>query len=103
MTATRAENVPPGVWAIHGGEVLRLTRAASPQFVVPVVVRVIRLCDFRSPPPYGWEWIDAYQLNRSGDAVARRELFVLLEGVTRLTDPLGPPLARRRTPARVGA
>ncbi|MEW2443289.1 hypothetical protein [Micromonospora marina] len=103
-----AENVPPGVRPIRSGDVLHLTRAASPQFVKPITVRVIRLSDFRTPPPYGWEWIDAYELAPTGDAVARRELFVMVEGVDHLTAPpaVQKPIVRRpirRTPVRAGA
>ena len=80
---------------IRSGDRLHLTRAASPQFVTPITVRVIRVIADRHPP-YGWEWIDCYQLGPSGDAIARRELFVLVEGVDRLTDR---PAAVRRPAA----
>lgn len=99
-TSARRENVPPGMRELRGGDVLHLTRAASPQFVTPIVVRVIRVCDLPSPPPYGWEWIDIYQLGPNGSAVARRELFVMLAGVRLLTEPQGPALTRRRAPIR---
>ncbi|WP_431936399.1 hypothetical protein [Micromonospora sp. RP3T] len=61
---------------------------------------MIRVCDLLSPPPYGWEWIDIYQLGANGSAVARRELFVMLSGVRLLTEPPSPALTRRRTPIR---
>ncbi|WP_088991369.1 hypothetical protein [Micromonospora chokoriensis] len=45
----------------------------------PIFVRVIRVLDL---PTYdGWIWIDAYELARSGDAVARRSLFVMSAGL----------------------
>ncbi|MFD6638304.1 hypothetical protein ACFWDN_21085 [Micromonospora chalcea] len=106
MTRTRP-NVPAGVRPIGPGDVLHLTREASPQFARPIVVRVIRLCDFPAPPPYGWEWVDVYQLDARGLATERRSLFVLIEGVRVLADPPSPAPARRspvrRTPARIGA
>ncbi|WP_320068378.1 hypothetical protein [Micromonospora sp. RTGN7] len=79
---------------IHPGDVLRLTRAAGPQFVTPITVRVIR--EVKNQHTYhGWTWIEAYELNAAGDAVAKRELFVLREGLHRLAMPL-----RQATPAR---
>ncbi|MFG1838451.1 hypothetical protein ACGFH8_08460 [Micromonospora sp. NPDC049175] len=89
------------------GEVLNLTRAASVQFMRPISVRVIRVLDW---PTYdGWLWIDAYELGPSGDATARRSLFVMTAGLIwkdppALT-PAAPRTARRpvaRMPLRVG-
>jgi hypothetical protein len=63
----------------RSGDVLRVTRAASVQFVEPMLFRVIRLHDW---PTYdGWAWLDGYQLNAAGDAVSRRSIFVQLEGL----------------------
>lgn len=63
------------------GEVLRVTRAASVQFAEPLVFRVIRVHDW---PTYdGWIWLDGYELNTIGDAVARRSIFVQLTGLQR--------------------
>jgi hypothetical protein len=54
--------------------------------------RVIRMRDW---PTYdGWVWIDGYQLDGFGDAVARRDIFVKLAGL-RAVSP-NPPAARRR-------
>ncbi|MEO3780685.1 hypothetical protein ABGB16_28515 [Micromonospora sp. B11E3] len=77
--------------AIRAGDVLHLTRAASPQFVRPIVVRVIReLADRHTYP--GWTWIEAYELDTRGEAVAKRELFVLRAGLRWLsTVPSAPP------------
>ncbi|MDH6465720.1 hypothetical protein M2302_005922 [Micromonospora sp. A200] len=64
----------------RAGDVLHLTRAASVQFSRPIVVRVIR--DLTDRHPYhGWSWIEGYELDARGTAVAKRELFVLLNGV----------------------
>nr|WP_232234007.1 hypothetical protein [Micromonospora chokoriensis] len=65
------------------GEVLSLTRSASVQFSRrPIAVRVIRPLTDRHTYD-GWLWIDAYELGPAGDAVARRELFVRVDGLIR--------------------
>ncbi|MFC5925766.1 hypothetical protein [Micromonospora vulcania] len=88
---------------VRAGDVLHLTRAASPQFLRPIFVRAIREMVDRHPP-YGWTWIEAYELaGPGGQATARRELFVLRTGIRWQDEPA--PQARRtapRRPARVG-
>lgn len=89
----------------RGGDVLRLTRAASPQFVAPITVRVIRELVDRHPP-YGWVWVEAYQLGVGGQATARRELFLMPAGAVVVPRSSVVPAARRpirRTPVRAGA
>ncbi|BCJ62194.1 hypothetical protein Jiend_56160 [Micromonospora endophytica] len=71
-----------------------LTRAASAQFAKPITVRVIRERTDR-PTYHGWTWIEAYQLDAAGDAIAWRELFVMPEG-------LRPVPPARRGPGRPG-
>ncbi|WP_431910953.1 hypothetical protein [Micromonospora carbonacea] len=86
---------------IDPGDVLHLTRAASPQFVKPITVRVIREVKDRHTY-HGWTWIEAYELDVRGDAVAKRELFVLREGLHRLAGtPRQAAPARGTSPARV--
>ncbi|MEU8422573.1 hypothetical protein AB0C15_17035 [Micromonospora sp. NPDC048835] len=89
------------------GDVLRLTAAASVQFMRPIIVRVIRALDW--PTYYGWLWIDVYQLGANGDAVERRSLFVMPAGLIWQDPPAPAPSAGRttrrpvaRTPVRVG-
>ncbi|MFK3982640.1 hypothetical protein ACI2K4_19965 [Micromonospora sp. NPDC050397] len=92
----------------RSGDVLQVTRAASVQFAEPILFRVIRAHDW---PTYdGWIWLDGYELNGALDAVARRSIFVQLEGlrVVRLTAPAarhlnaGPrPMATSRNSAAV--
>ncbi|WP_433345932.1 hypothetical protein [Micromonospora sp. CA-111912] len=86
---------------IHPGDVLHLTRAASPQFVKPITIRVIR--EMKNQHTYhGWTWIEAYELNAAGDAVAKRELFVLREGLHRLAAaPRQAAPVRSANPTRV--
>lgn len=63
----------------RSGDVLRVTRAASVQFTDPMIFRVIRVHDW---PTYdGWAWLDGYQLNRDGEAVERRSIFVQVRGL----------------------
>lgn len=63
----------------RSGDVLCVTRAASVQFAVPMMFRVIRVHDW---PTYdGWVWLDGYQLDQSGDAVERRSIFVRIDGL----------------------
>jgi hypothetical protein len=63
----------------RAGDILRVTRAASVQFIEPMLFRVIRVHDW---PTYdGWAWLDGYQLNAAGDAVERRSIFVQLHGL----------------------
>jgi hypothetical protein len=63
----------------QSGDVLQVARAASVQFAVPMLFRVIRVHDW---PTYdGWLWLDGYELNSAGDAVERRCIFVQLSGL----------------------
>jgi hypothetical protein len=59
--------------------VLRVTKTASVQFTHPMLFRVIRVHDWQTYD--GWAWLDGYQLNTTGDAVERRSIFVLLQGL----------------------
>ncbi|WP_433284127.1 hypothetical protein [Micromonospora sp. CA-244673] len=92
----------------RSGDVLHVTRAASVQFLRPIMFRVIRVLDW---PTYdGWLWLDGYELNAAGDAVNRRSIFVQQEGLGHLQAAPAPRphtvrTARRpaaRTPVRVG-
>ena len=63
----------------RSGDVLRVTSAASVQFVEPIFFRVIRVHDWQTYD--GWVWLDGYQLNATGDAVERRSIFVRVDGL----------------------
>ncbi|RKN51334.1 hypothetical protein D7223_04170 [Micromonospora endolithica] len=89
---------------MKAGDVLHLTRAASVQFIRPIVVRVIRVPGWTTY--HGWLWIDAYQLGPQGDAVERRSLFVMVDGLIWQDSPAPaaqPPARRpvRRGPLRI--
>jgi hypothetical protein len=63
----------------RAGDILRVTRAASAQFAEPMLFRVIRVHGWQTYD--GWAWLDGYQLNTTGDAVARRSIFVQVGGL----------------------
>ncbi|WP_018353545.1 hypothetical protein [Longispora albida] len=74
------------------GDVVRLTKAASPQFGSPLVLRLTKISERRSSVS-GWAWIEGYQLDTAGQAITKRTVFVNLAGIS----PVGP----RRVPATV--
>ncbi|WP_330438504.1 hypothetical protein OHB44_25940 [Micromonospora sp. NBC_00821] len=82
---------------LKAGDVIHLTTAASVQFLRPIFVRVIRELPERHTY-HGWVWIEGYQLNAAGDAVAHRELYVRRAGVRMQALPTRRP----RRPVRVG-
>ncbi|MFY1700582.1 MULTISPECIES: hypothetical protein [Micromonospora] len=76
------------------GDLVQVTRAASVQFVNPIMFRVIRVIEDWTRTTYnGWCWLDGYQLDATGDAVARRSIFVQSAGLV---------IQRRTTPMPVG-
>ncbi|SCG78570.1 hypothetical protein [Micromonospora rifamycinica] len=80
--------IPPN--NLRSGDLLHVTRAASVQCINPIAFRVIRVLDW---PTYdGWVWLEGYQLNAKGDAVARRSIFVQPAGlVITQRPPRQPP------------
>ncbi|WP_370453038.1 hypothetical protein [Micromonospora sp. A202] len=62
------------------GDVVHLTRAASVQFINPIMFRVIRVLDWVTYDH--WVWLDGYQLDRKGDAAVRRTVFVQKDGLS---------------------
>jgi hypothetical protein len=69
----------------QAGDVLHITRAASVQFLKPILFRVIRVLDW---PTYdGWVWLEGYEMAPSGDAVARRSVFVQWAGLRWMAAP----------------
>lgn len=83
----------------QSGDVLRITSAASVQFLEPLLFRVIRVHDWLTCR--GWVWLDGYELNGAGDAVERRSIFVQIDGLRKadLTTATRPSRAPRRRPA----
>ncbi|BCL13527.1 hypothetical protein [Micromonospora sagamiensis] len=79
---------------LRAGDLVEVTRAASVQFVHPFLFRVIRVLDWVTYD--GWVWLDGYQLDRKGDAVARRSIFVQPAGL-RVRRSVPAPTPRRST------
>ena len=69
------------------GDVLYVGRQASVQFGGDraLVFRVIRVDD--RPTYHGWIWLTGYTLDRAGNALDRREIFVQRDGLTRAAPP----------------
>ncbi|OZV82600.1 hypothetical protein CA850_09585 [Micromonospora echinospora] len=63
----------------RAGDLVLVTRAASVQFVTPIMFRVIRVLDRATFD--GWVWLDGYQLDRKGEALTRRSIFVQPAGL----------------------
>ncbi|MCG5436207.1 hypothetical protein PSH25_006536 [Micromonospora sp. PSH25] len=80
----------------EGRDLLIVGRAASVQFSRPIRFRVIRQLDWITYD--GWVWLDGYELDGQGDAVARRSIFVMMAG---LRPP--PTAAPRSKPTRSAA
>jgi len=85
------------------GDLVHVTRAASVQFGTPIMCRVIRVLDWVTYDR--WCWLDVYQLDDRGDAVARRTIFVQPAGlrIQRAASTSGGgavPPARRPTGCR---
>ncbi len=81
---------------IRSGDVLHVTKAASVQFVTPILFRVIRVHDW--PTYEGWVWLDGYELNTAGDAVERRSIFVQFAGLRPVGNAPDPRVRNSRTP-----
>nr|WP_231394216.1 hypothetical protein [Micromonospora vinacea] len=50
--------------------------------------RVVSVCD--RPTYEGWVWLTGYVLNRRGNAIAKREVFVQLAGLRPAPVPAAP-------------
>ncbi|MEU4568279.1 hypothetical protein [Micromonospora sp. NPDC023956] len=71
---------------LGAGDLVEVNREASVQFVRPFLFRVIRVLDWVTFD--GWVWLDGYQLDAKGDAVARRSIFVQPAGLIRRSAPV---------------
>ncbi|WP_244236234.1 hypothetical protein, partial [Micromonospora inaquosa] len=76
---------------LKAGDLLHIDRAASVQFAIPFRFRLIKVLADRITYD-GWVWLEGYQLDSRGEALARRELFVQKEGLRLLAEP--PPQGR---------
>ncbi|MEU7571435.1 hypothetical protein [Micromonospora sp. NPDC049240] len=71
---------------VKAGDMLFIGRAASVQFMAPIRFRLIRQLDWTTYD--GWVWLDGYQLDERGDAVARRSIFVKRAGLRTAPAPV---------------
>nr|WP_204032619.1 hypothetical protein [Micromonospora qiuiae] len=65
--------------SLRAGDLLLVGRQASVQFSKPILFRVIRVLD--RPTYDGWIWLEGYQIDKKGDAVDRRSIFVMKAGL----------------------
>lgn len=79
------------------GDVVRVGPKASVQFAEPILFRVIRVLPRETYD--GWIWLDGYEINSSGDAVDRREIFVQAGGLRALGRAPDPRARNGRHPA----
>ncbi|MFE9955297.1 hypothetical protein [Micromonospora sp. NPDC005299] len=82
------------------GDLLRIDGRASVQFAGDraLTFRVVSVCP--RPTYTGWVWLTGYVLDRRGQAVDRREVFVQLAGLRRVDAPSPPRGGQtRRSPA----
>lgn len=65
----------------ESGEIVLLDAAASVQFAGDraILLRVSRIDERYTYD--GWTWLSGYQLDRQGNAVAKRDVFVSLAGI----------------------
>ncbi|MGC4805859.1 hypothetical protein [Micromonospora sp. DT233] len=84
---------------LRAGALLHVTSAASVQFVKPIFFRLIRVHADRITYD-GWTWLDGYQLDATGDAVARRSIFVQRAGLRLLNPSALAPAPTKRTTRR---
>jgi hypothetical protein len=63
----------------RSGNMLVISKVASVQFNSAFRFRVIKVHDW--PTYEGWLWIDGYEIGPTGDAVARRSIFVMVHGL----------------------
>lgn len=79
----------------RAGDVLYIDKEASVQFVVyPILFRVIRV--LKRETYTGWIWLNGYELDSTGKAVGRREIFVQIAGLRQAIRPPAPAVRRPR-------
>lgn len=82
------------------GDILLIGRAASVQFVRPMLFRLIRVREDWVTYD-GWTWLDGYELDKTGDAVSQRSIFVLKAGMRVVRLPARKTVAGVLAPVRV--
>ncbi|MFR9777800.1 hypothetical protein ACL02O_17320 [Micromonospora sp. MS34] len=83
------------------GDLLRVDGRASVQFAGDRAL-TFRVVSVGPELTYtGWSWLTGYVLDRRGQAIGRREIFVQLAGLRRARAPV--PTARRSVSSRPAA
>ncbi len=72
------------------GDLLRIDGDAPVQFAGDraLTFRVVSVCD--RPTYHGWIWLTGYVINRRGTATAKREIYVQLAGLRRVSSSKCP-------------
>ncbi|WP_255509828.1 hypothetical protein [Micromonospora sp. AP08] len=80
------------------GDLLRIDGRASVQFAGDraLTFRVVSVCP--KPTYTGWVWLTGYVIDRRGQAIDRREIFVQLAGLHRATSTPAPSRSRVSRP-----
>ncbi|MEU1686888.1 hypothetical protein [Micromonospora sp. NPDC005707] len=80
------------------GDLLRIDGHASVQFAGDraLTFRVVSVCP--KPTYTGWVWLTGYVIDRRGEAIDRREIFVQLAGLRRATSTPAPSGSRATRP-----
>ncbi|MFI1197670.1 hypothetical protein ACH4T9_31040 [Micromonospora sp. NPDC020750] len=104
MTSGHPASAAPG--ELRPGAVIRVDGCASVQFAGDraLTFRIVSVPDL--PTYHGWIWLTGYVLGPSGEAVARREVYVQRAGlhVQRPAPPVARSQPRRAVaPGRVRA
>ncbi|MFF0371249.1 hypothetical protein [Micromonospora sp. NPDC005087] len=88
----------------HPGDVVFIGRECSVQFAKQRALRM-RVVSVDSTPTYqGWIWLTGYVLNKRGEAVNKREVYVMKAGLRVAPAPtIGRPGQQRRVRSRVPA
>ncbi|MFC6018426.1 hypothetical protein ACFP2T_19720 [Plantactinospora solaniradicis] len=69
------------------GDLVRVTGRTSVQFAGTRALMFRVLAVDPKPTYYGWAWIAGYVLNRTGEAVERRKIFVQPAGLVPVPSP----------------
>lgn len=80
------------------GDLLRVDGRASVQFAGDraLTFRVVSVCP--KPTYTGWVWLTGYVIDRRGQAIDRREIFVQLAGLRPATSTPAPRSSRGTRP-----
>ncbi|WP_231929324.1 hypothetical protein [Micromonospora inositola] len=80
------------------GDLLLIDGRASVQFAGDraLTFRVVSVCD--RPTYSGWIWLTGYEINRRGNATAKRDIYIQLSGLHPVTSTSAPSRSRATRP-----